>query len=68
MRSPDILISLRMTSDIATCLYYAGLDPFTGELRGTPRTAGLYEFTARVREYDAKSAGASRKLRIRVAG
>jgi hypothetical protein len=26
MRSTDILIFMRMTSDIATCMYYTGLD------------------------------------------
>jgi hypothetical protein len=31
MRSPDILIFMRISSDIATCMYYTGLDPFTGQ-------------------------------------
>ena len=31
MRSPDILTFIRMASDIATCMYHTGLDPFTGE-------------------------------------
>ena len=31
MRSPDILIFMLMASDIATCMYYTGLDPFTGQ-------------------------------------
>jgi len=31
MRSPDILIFMRMASDIATALYYTGIDPFTGQ-------------------------------------
>ena len=43
------------------------LDPFTGELRGTPKQPGSSEFAVRVRDYDAKGAGVSRKLRIRVA-
>jgi hypothetical protein len=30
MRSPDILIFMRTASDIATCMYDAGLDPFAG--------------------------------------
>jgi len=30
-RSPDTLIFMRMTSDIATCMLYTGLDPFTGQ-------------------------------------
>ena len=30
MRSPAILIFMRMASDMATCMYYTGLDPFTG--------------------------------------
>ena len=29
MRSPDILIFMRIANDIATCMYYTGLDPFT---------------------------------------
>jgi hypothetical protein len=44
------------------------LDPFTGELRGAPKGTGNSEFTVRVRDYDAKGPGASRKLRIRIAG
>ena len=31
IQSPDILILMRMTSDIATWIDYAGIDPFTGE-------------------------------------
>ena len=31
MRSPDILILMRIANDIATCMYYTGLDPFTGQ-------------------------------------
>jgi hypothetical protein len=31
MRSPDILIFMPMASDIATCMYGTGLDPFTGQ-------------------------------------
>jgi hypothetical protein len=31
MRSPDILIFMRIANDVATCMYYTGLDPFTGE-------------------------------------
>ncbi len=35
MRSPDILILMRMASDIATFTFYTGLDPFNGqELHG----------------------------------
>src|SRR4051794_40246085 len=30
VRSPDILF-MRTATDIATCLYHTGLDPFTGE-------------------------------------
>ena len=44
------------------------LDPFTGELRNTPWRPGVYELTARVRDDEANIAGASRPLRIRVAG
>jgi hypothetical protein len=31
MRSPDIVYFMWMASDIATCMYHTGLDPFTGE-------------------------------------
>lgn len=31
MRSPDILIFMRMVSDIATCMYDTGLDLVTGQ-------------------------------------
>jgi hypothetical protein len=31
VRSPAILIFIRMTSDIAMCIYHTGIDPFTGE-------------------------------------
>jgi hypothetical protein len=31
IRSPDILIFMRMTSDLATCRCYTGIDPFAGE-------------------------------------
>jgi Domain of unknown function (DUF3362) len=31
VRSPDILSFMRMASDIATTIYYTGIDPFTGE-------------------------------------
>jgi hypothetical protein len=31
MRSPDILIFMLMASDIITCMYDTGLDPFTGQ-------------------------------------
>ncbi len=31
MRSPDILILMRIAHDIATCMYDTGLDPFTGQ-------------------------------------
>jgi hypothetical protein len=31
MRSPDILIFMRSTTDVATCMFYTGIDPFTGE-------------------------------------
>jgi hypothetical protein len=43
------------------------LDPFTGELRGTPERPGTSEFTVRVRDYDVKSIGVRRKLRLRIA-
>ena len=31
MRSPDILSLMRIATDIATCMYYTRIDPFTGE-------------------------------------
>jgi hypothetical protein len=31
MRSPHRLIFMRMTNDIATCMYHTGIDPFTGQ-------------------------------------
>jgi hypothetical protein len=31
MRSADTLIFMRITSDVATCMDYTGLDPFSGE-------------------------------------
>jgi len=31
IRSPDILIFMRMANDIATCMYYTGVDPFTNQ-------------------------------------
>jgi hypothetical protein len=44
------------------------LDSFTGELRGAPKRPVAYEIAVRVGGYDPTSAGASRKLRIRVVG
>ncbi len=44
------------------------LDPFTGDLRGTPGQPGTSEFTVRVRDYEANGSGASRRLRVRVIG
>ncbi len=29
VRPPDILIFMQTTRDIATCMYYTGIDPFT---------------------------------------
>lgn len=43
------------------------LDSFDGTLRGTPTIADVYEFTIRVRDYEEKSRGQTRKLRIEVA-
>jgi len=31
MRTPDILTFMQTAGDIATCMYYTGLDPFTGQ-------------------------------------
>jgi hypothetical protein len=31
VRLAGILISMQMTGDIATCMYYTGIDPFSGE-------------------------------------
>jgi len=44
------------------------LDPFTGEISGTPRRAGRSSFTLRVREYLEGSTGVSRALRLEIAG
>jgi Putative Ig domain len=43
------------------------LDSFAGAFRGTPKAAGVSEFTIRVRNYDEKSHGQTRKLRIEIA-
>jgi len=43
------------------------LDAFNGTIRGTPTRAGVYEFTIRVRDYDEKSRGQTRRLRIEIA-
>jgi len=43
------------------------LDSFTGEISGTPRRAGVFEFTVRVREYDEDAPAASREVRIEIA-
>jgi hypothetical protein len=31
MRPPDILIMVQMARDVATCMYYTGIEPFTRE-------------------------------------
>ena len=42
------------------------LDSFTGELRGTPKELGVFEFTVRVRDYDETGKGQSRPVRLKV--
>jgi hypothetical protein len=42
------------------------LDPFTGEVRGTPGAAGEFDVTLRVRDYEEKAAGLERAFTIRV--
>jgi Putative Ig domain len=42
------------------------LDRFTGELRGTPKRSGAYNFTVLVREYDATATGRTRRLRLTI--
>ena len=42
------------------------LDSFTGELRGTPKRSGAFEFTVRVRDYDETGPGQVRRLRLEV--
>jgi hypothetical protein len=44
------------------------LDTFTGEIRGTPRVAGVSTFTVRVREYVEMAPGQTRRFRLEVAG
>ncbi len=44
------------------------LDTFTGRLSGTPRAAGRFAFTVRVRDYDEKGAGVTRSQVVVVAG
>src|SRR5262249_29700141 len=42
------------------------LNTFTGEIAGAPQESGSFESTARVREYDEKSPGVTRKLKFRI--
>ncbi|WP_049567392.1 Ig domain-containing protein [Nonomuraea sp. SBT364] len=44
------------------------LDRFTGTIAGTPASAGTYEFTVRLRDYDALSTPVTRTLRLAVGG
>jgi hypothetical protein len=44
------------------------LNSFSGAIRGTPIKAGLFEFTLRVRDYDEKGPGQSRRLRVEIRG
>jgi hypothetical protein len=55
--------------DVATGALPVGLelDSFAGALRGTPKSAGVSQFTIRVRDYVEKSRGQTRKLRIEIA-
>ena len=43
------------------------LDSFTGEIAGTPREPGDFEFVVKLRGYDEGDAGVSRRLRMRIA-
>ncbi|HEV3383962.1 MAG TPA: Ig domain-containing protein [Gemmata sp.] len=43
------------------------LNTFTGEISGSPKKAGEYEFTAKVRDYLEGSKGATQRLRIAIA-
>jgi hypothetical protein len=42
------------------------LDSFSGAISGTPAKAGVFEFSIRVRDYDEKAPGQSRKLRLEI--
>jgi hypothetical protein len=44
------------------------LDSFTGQIKGTPRREGEFEFTLQVRDYDEHNKGQRRRLCIRVIG
>jgi hypothetical protein len=43
------------------------LDSFGGRVRGTPRAAGSYAFTVRVRDYTENAPGRTRRLHLEVA-
>jgi hypothetical protein len=43
------------------------LDRFTGQLDGSPQESGAFTFSVRVRDYDERSPGASRRLHLKVA-
>ncbi|HEV3022232.1 MAG TPA: Ig domain-containing protein [Pirellulales bacterium] len=42
------------------------LDSFSGEIRGTPRQGGQFEFTVRLRDYDEGGKGVSRAMTLEV--
>ena len=42
------------------------LDPFSGELAGTPTTKGVFNFTVRVRDYHEKSRGLTQNITLNV--
>jgi hypothetical protein len=42
------------------------LNSFSGAISGTPVTAGRFEFTLRVRDYDEKAPGQTRTLRVEI--
>jgi hypothetical protein len=42
------------------------LNAFSGKINGIPAKAGVFEFTIRVRDYDEKAPGRSRKLRVEI--
>jgi hypothetical protein len=42
------------------------LDSFSGEISGIPANVGVFEFSVRIRDYDEKTPGLSRKLRVEI--
>jgi hypothetical protein len=42
------------------------LDSFTGQISGTPRKAGTFDFTVQVRDYDERASGKRQRLQIQI--